>query len=185
MKKTELVLSLSVLVFIYGEYEPSIRQKVQNDYLLTSNARLKITSLRKNSLVQLQNAGMTRSGMTRSGMTQMKFIHLQKVLGNINIASYAIEGNTPIVLIETLNHNINVKGFNKMIDNFNSLYSTDNETLMRNYQDYADQNCQKVYGCVGSDSNSGYDWKIIKFLPNPEKCKFNPTITMSNVMLYK
>lgn len=188
MKKTELVLSMSVLVFIYGENKPSIRQKVQNDYLPTSNVTLKITSPLKNSLVQLQNAGMlrsgmTRSGMTQSGMTQMKFIHLQRVLGNINIASYAIEGDTPIVLIETLNHNINVKGFNKMIDNFNSLYSTDNETLMRNYQDYADQNCQKIYGCVGSESNSGYDWKIIKFLPNPEKCNLEPTITMSNVML--
>jgi hypothetical protein len=175
MKKTALVLSLSVLTLIYGKYDPNIRPRVHNDYVPTSNVTPKITSHKENSLVQLQKAGMI----------QMKFIHLQKALGKIDVASYAIEGNTPIVLIETLNHNINVKGFNKMIDNFNSLYSTDNEALMRNYQDYADQNCQKIYGCVGSAMNATYDWKIIKFLPNPEKCELEPTITMSNVMLYK
>jgi hypothetical protein len=63
------------------------------------------------------------------------------------------------------------------------LYSTDNESLMRNYQDYADRNCQKIYGCVGSEFNADYDWKIIKFLPNPEKCDLEPTVTISNVML--
>lgn len=172
MKKTALVLGMSVLTCIYGKYDPTIRPRVKNDALLASNVTSKINSQKENSLVQLRNAGMS----------QMKFILLQKALGKIDIASYAIEGNTPIVLIETLNHNINVKGFNKMIDNFNSLYSTDNEALMQHYQDYADKNCQKIYGCVGSESNSEYDWKIIKFLPNPEKCNFEPTITMSNVM---
>ncbi len=180
MKKTALVLSLSVLTLIYGTYDPSIRPRVQNDYLLTSNVTPKIISHNEKLLVQLQKAEMIHSGLT-----QMKFIHLQKALGKIDIASYAIEGNTPIVLIETLNHNINVKRFNKMIDNFNSLYSSDNEALMRKYQDYADRNCQKIYGCVGSEVNATYDWKIIKFLPNPEKCDLEPTITMSNVMLYK
>ena len=175
MKKNALVLSLSVLTLIYGKYDSNIRPRVHNDYLPKSNVNPKITSHKEKSFVQLQNAGMS----------QMKFIHLQEALGKIDIASYAIEGNTPIVLIETLNHNINVKGYNKMIDNFNSLYSTDNEALMRNYQDYADLNCQKIYGCVGSETNSDYDWKIIKFLPNPEKCNFEPTITMSNIVLYK
>jgi hypothetical protein len=173
MKKTALVLSLSVLTLIYGKHDPSIRPRVQNEHLIASKQTPKITSPKENSLVQLRNAGMI----------QMKFIHLQKALGKIDIATYAIEGNTPIVLIETLNHNISVKGFNKMVDNFNSLYSTDNESLMRNYQDYADRNCQKIYGCVGSESGSDYDWKIIKFLPNPENCNFEPTVTMSNVML--
>jgi hypothetical protein len=175
MKKTALVLSLSVLTLIYGKYDPNIRPRVYNGYIPTSIVNPKIFSHEENSLVQLQKAGMK----------QMKFIHLQRALGKIDIATYAIEGNTPIVLIETLNHNINVKGFNKMIDNFNSLYSSDNEALMRNYQDYADRNCQKIYGCVGSEINAAYDWKIIKFLPNPEKCDLEPTITMSNVMLYK
>ncbi|MDZ7897872.1 MAG: hypothetical protein U5N85_07570 [Arcicella sp.] len=175
MKKTALVLSLSVLTFIYGKHDPNIRPRVKNEHLIVSKQTPKITSPKENSLVQLQNAGMI----------QMQFIHLQKALGKIDIASYAIEGNTPIVLIETLNHNISVKGFNKMVDNFNSLYSTDNESLMGNYQNYADQNCQKIYGCVGSEFGSDCDWKIIKFLPNPENCKLNPTITMSNVMLYK
>ena len=174
MKKTALVLSLSVLTLIYGKYDPNIRPRVYNGYNPTLAVAPKITSLKENSLVQLQKAGMI----------QMTFVHLQKLLGKIDIASYAIEGNTPIVLVETLNHNINVKGFDKMIDNFNSLYSTDNEALMRNYQDYADRNCQKIYGCVGSEMNATYDWKIIKFLPNPEKCDLEPTITMSNVMLY-
>lgn len=175
MKKNALVLSLFVLVLIYGKYDPNIRPRVHNDYLAMSNVNQKITSHNEKLLVELRNAGMT----------QMKFIHLQEALGKIDIASYAIEGNSPIVLIETLNHNIYVKGYNKMIDNFNSLYSTDNETLMRNYQEYADRNCQKIYGCVGSTANADYDWKIIKFLPNPEKCNLEPTITMSNVMLYK
>lgn len=175
MKKAVLILSLSVLPLIYGKHDPNIRPRIHNDYLPPSLVNQKITSHQETSLVQLRKAGMS----------QMKFIHLQKALGKIDIATYAIEGNTPIVLIETLNHNINVKGYNKMIDNFNSLYSTDNEALMRNYQDYADRNCQKVYGCVGSEVNADYDWKIIKFLPNPEKCDLEPTITMSNVMLYK
>jgi hypothetical protein len=173
MKKTALVLGMSALTLIYGKYDPSIRPRVHNDYKPKSEQNSKITSHKENSLVELQNAGMS----------QMKYIQLQKALGKIDIASYAIEGNTPIVLIETLNHNISVKGFNKMIDNFNSLYSTNNEALMRNYQDYADRNCQKIYGCVGTEANAAYDWKIIKFLPNPEKCNFEPTVTMSNVML--
>lgn len=173
MKKNELVLSLSVLVFIYGETEPRIRQKVQEGYFNIFTLAPKNNSQNEKSFVQSQNVGIS----------QMKFIQLQSVLGKIDISSFAIEANTTIVLIESLNHNINIKGYNKMIDNFNSLYSTDNETLMRNYQDYADQNCQKIYGCVGSDSNSDYEWKIIKFLPNPEKCNLEPTITMSNVML--
>lgn len=175
IKKTALVLGLSVLILIYGKYDPSIRPRVQNDYLPMLNVTHKITSHKENLLVQLQKAGMT----------QIKFHLLQKSLGKIDIATYAIEGNTPIVLIETLNHNICVKGYHEIIDNFNSLYSTDNETLMRNYQDFADRNCQKIYGCVGSEANAAYDWKIIRFLPNPEKRKFEPTITMSNVMLYK
>jgi hypothetical protein len=175
MKKTALVLSLSVLTLIYGKYDPNIRPRVNKGYKPMPNVTQKITSQKENSLVKLQKAGMS----------QMKFIHLQKALGKIDIASYDIESNTTIVLIETLNHNINVKGFNKMIDNFNSLYSSDNEALMRNYQDYADRNCQKIYGCVGAEFNSTYDWMIIKFLPNPEKCELEATITMSNVMLYK
>ena len=64
-------------------------------------------------------------------MSQVYFGSLQKVLGNIDIANYAIENDTKIVLIESLNHNINVKGFNKMIDNFNTLYASDNEALMQ------------------------------------------------------
>jgi hypothetical protein len=180
MKKTALVLGLTFLTLIYGKYDTKIRPRANNGYKQVSDVTLKIKSIKEKSFVNLQKAGMIRSGLT-----QMKFIHLQKALGKINIASYAIEGNTPIVLIETMNHNINVKGFNKMIDNFNSLYSTDNEALMRNYQEYADQYCQKIYGCVGSEINATYDWKIIKFLPNPEKCDLEPTITMSNVMLYK
>ncbi len=175
MKRTVLILSLSVLSLIYGKQDPNIRSRVHNDYLPPSVVNQKITSHKDTSLVQLRNAGMS----------QMKFIHLQNTLGKIDVGTYAIEGNTQIVLIETFNHNINVKGYNKMIDNFNSLYSTDNEALMRNYQDYADRSCQKIYGCVGSEVNADYDWKIIKFLPNPEKCDLEPTITMSNVMLYK
>lgn len=180
MKKVALVLGVSVLTFTYGKYTQNVLLRVQNDALLALNVSPKINSQNGNSLVQLQKADLSQTGMS-----QMTFIQLKKALGKIDIASYAIEGNTPIVLIETLNHNINVKGFNKMIDNFNSLYSTDNEVLMQNYQDYTDKNCQKIYGCVGSESNSDYEWKIIKFLPNPEKCNFKPTITMSNVMLYK
>ncbi len=175
MKKTVLVLSLSVFTLIYGKYDPNIRPRVHYDYLPKSSITPKITSQRENLLVQLQNAGMS----------QMNFINLQKALGKIDISIYAIEDDTPIALNEILNHNIIVKGYDKMIDNFNSLYSTDNEALMRNYQDYADRNCQKIYGCVGSEANADYDWKIIKFLPNPEKCNIEPTITMSNVMLYK
>lgn len=173
MKKIVLVLSLSALTLIYGKCDPNTLSRVHSDYLPASNVIPKIASHKQNSLVKMRIAGMT----------EMQFIYLQQALGKIDIAFYAIEGNTPIVLIETLNHNINVKGYNKMIDNFNSLYSTDNEALMRNYQDYADLNCQKIYGCVGSEAKSDYDWKIIKFLPNPEKCDLEPTITMSNVML--
>jgi hypothetical protein len=56
---------------------------------------------------------------------------------------------------------------------------------MQSYQSYSDENCKKIYGCVGTVNNADYEWKIIKFLPNPERCTFEPTITMSNVMLYK
>jgi hypothetical protein len=174
MKKTALVLGLTVLTYIYDKSDPIIRPRVQNDVLLTSHELTKTFPITETSFVQLHEAGMS----------EMKFIELQKALGKVDIASYAIEGKTPIVLIENLNHNINVKGFNKLIDNFNSLYSVDNEALMQGYQNYADKNCQKIYGCVGTDNNTDYDWKIIKFLPNPEKCNLEPTITMSNVVLY-
>jgi hypothetical protein len=173
MKKTALVLGMSALTLIYGKYDPSIRPRVHKDYQPVSEQNSKIISQKENSLVQLQNAGMK----------EIQFRHLQKTLGKIDISTYTIKDKTPIILIESLNHNISVKGFNKMIDNFNSLYSTDNEALMRNYQDYADRHCQKIYGCVGTEANAPCDWKIIKFLPNPEKCNFEPTITMSNVML--
>ena len=166
MKKINLFLSLSVLSLFYGRYEPSVHLRVQNGYLPLSNMIPKITSYREELLLQEQKVEIT----------QMNFIHLQKALGKIDVGFYAIESNTPIVLIETLSHNINVKGYHKMIDNFSSLYSSDNKVLMRAYQSYADQNCQKIYGCVGSDANDTYDWKIIKFLPNPENVIYNPPL---------
>ena len=176
MKKTALVLGLFVLTLnSCGKQDSVTRPKNYHTVAYTVNDKTPKDSQNENSLVQLQNAGMS----------QMNFGSLQQSLGSIDIANYAIESNTQIVLIETLNHNVNVKGYNKMIDDFNTLYASDNEALMQSYQSYADENCKKIYGCVGSVNDSDYDWKIIKFLPNPERCSFEPTVTMSNVMLYK
>jgi hypothetical protein len=176
MKKVALVLGLFVLTLnSCGKQDSGTRPKNYHTVSYTVNDKTSKDSQKEKSLVQLQ----------RAGMSQMNFGSLQKALGSIDIANYAIESNTQIVLIETLNHNVNVKGFNKMIDNFNLLYASDNEVLMQNYQNYADENCKKIYGCVGTVNETDYDWKIIKFLPNPEKCTFEPTITMSNVMLFK
>jgi hypothetical protein len=176
MKKVALVFGLFVLtLYSCGKQDSVTRPKNYHTVSYTVNDKTSKDSQNEKSLVQLQNAGMS----------QMNFSSLQEALGKIDIANYAIESNTQIVLIETLNHNINVKGFNKMIDDFNLLYASDNEVLMQNYQSFADVNCKKIYGCVGTVNDADYDWKIIKFLPNPEKCTFEPTITMSNVMLYK
>jgi hypothetical protein len=176
MKKVALVLSLFVLTLNSCDKQDSVtRPKNYHTVSYTVNDKTLKNSQEENALVQLR----------RAGMSQMNFSSLQKALGNIDIANYAIESNTQIVLIETLNHNVNVKGFNKMIDDFNLLYGSDNELLMQSYQSYSDQNCKKIYGCVGTVNNADYEWQIIKFLPNPEKCTFEPTITMSNVMLYK
>ena len=174
MKKVALVLGLFVLnLYSCGKQDSVTRPKNYLTVSYTVNDKSSNDSRNEKKLVQLQNAGMS----------QMNFSSLQEVIGKIDIANYAIESNTQIVLIETLNHNINVKGFNKMIDDFNLLYASDNEVLMQNYQSYADINCMKIYGCVGTVNDSDYDWKIIKFLPNPEKCTLEPTITMSNVIL--
>jgi hypothetical protein len=176
MKKTALVLGLFVFTLnSCGKQDSVTRSKnyYTVSYTVIDKTSKKIQNVK--SLVQLQNAGMS----------QMNFSSLQKALGKIDIANYAIESNTQIVLIETLNHNVNVKGFNKMIDDFNLLYASDNEVLMQSYQSFSDENCQKIYGCVGTVNDADFDWKIIKFLPNPERCAFEPTITMSNVMLYK
>jgi hypothetical protein len=176
MKKVALVLGLFVLTLnSCGKHDSVTRPKNYLTVSYTEKDKTSKGSQKENSLVQLQNAGMSK----------MNFGSLQRALGNIDIANYAIEGNTEIVLIETLNHNVNVKGFNKMIDDFNLLYASDNEVLMQSYQSYSDENCKKIYGCVGTVNNADYEWKIIKFLPNPERCTFEPTITMSNVMLYK
>jgi hypothetical protein len=176
MKKTALVFGLVVLtLYSCDKQDPDTRLRNYHTVSNTENGKASKDSQNENSLVQLQKAGMSK----------MNFSSLQQALGKIDIANYAIEGNTEIVLIETLNHNVNVKGFNKMIDDFNLLYASDNEELMQSYQSYSDENCKKIYGCVGTVTNKYYDWKIIKFLPNPERCTFEPTITMSNVMLYK
>jgi hypothetical protein len=176
MKKVALVLSLFVLTIIScGKQDSVTRPKHYHTVAYTVNDKTSKDSHDENSLVQLQKAGMS----------QMNFSSLQEALGKIDIANYAIESNTQVVLIETLNQNVNVKGFNKMIDDFNLLYGSDNEVLMQSYQSYSDEHCKKIYGCVGTVSDKNYDWKIIKFLPNPERCTFEPTITMSNVMLYK
>jgi hypothetical protein len=176
MKKTALVLGLSALtLYSCGKHDSSTRPRNYQSVSNTENANSSKNSQSENSLVQLHNAGMS----------QMSFGSLIEALGNVDVGNYVIENNTEIVLIETLKHNVKVKGFNKMIDNFNSLYDSGNESLMQSYQSYADENCKKIYGCVGTVSDTDYDWKIIKFLPNPERCNFEPTITMSNVMLYK
>jgi hypothetical protein len=176
MKKTALVLSLFVLTLIScGKQDSVTRPKNHRTVAYTVDDKTSKDSHDEESLVQLQKAGMS----------QMNFSSLQEALGKIDIANYAIESNTQVVLIETLNHNVNVKGFNKMIDDFNILYATDNEVIMQIYQSYCDENCKKIYGCVGTVHDKEYDWKIIKFLPNPENCRFEPTITMSSIMLYK
>jgi hypothetical protein len=176
MKKTALVLGLFVLTLnSCGKQDSVTRSKNYHSVSYTVIDKTSKKSRNERLLVQLQTAGMS----------QMKFSSLQKALGTIDIANYAIESNTEIVLIETLNHNIIVKGFNKMIDDFNLLYASDNEVLMQNYQTFADVNCKKIYGCVGTVNDEDYEWKIIKFLPNPEKCAVEPTITMSSAMLYK
>lgn len=176
MEKVILVLSLFVLtLFSCGKQDSINRQRNYHTVSYTVDDKTSNDSQNENSLVQLQKAGMS----------QMNFSSLQKALGKIDIANYAIDSSTQIVLIETLDHNLNVNGFNKMIDNFNLLYASDNEVLMQNYQKYADENCKKIYGCVGTLDDADYEWKIIKFLPNPEICTFEPTVTMSNVMLYK
>lgn len=176
MKKTALVLGLFVFTLnSCGKQDSVTRSKNYHTVSYTVIDKTSKKLQNEKSLVQLQKAGMS----------QMNFSSLQKALGKIDIANYAIESNTEIVLIETLNHNSIVKGFNKMIDDFNILYATDNEVIMQTYQSYCDENCKKIYGCVGTVHDKEYDWKIIKFLPNPENCRFEPTITMSSVMLYK
>lgn len=176
MKKAALVLSLIALTLnSCGKQDSHPDSKYYQSVSLTESDNSLKNSQIENSLVQLHKASMS----------QINFGNLKKMLGNIYIANYAIVNNTQIVLIEILNHDENGKGYNKMIDDFNMLHSSNNETLMQNYQSYADENCKKIYGCVGSDNNSDHNWKIIKFLPNPEKCSFEPTITMSNVILYK
>ena len=173
MKKVALVLGLFVLgLNSCGKQDSVTRPKNYHTVLYTVKDKTSKVNLNKSSLVQLQKAGMS----------QISFSSLQEALGKIDIANYAIENNTEIVLVETLNHNVNVKGFNKMIDDFNLLYASDNEVLMKGYQKYTDVNCIKIYGCVGTVNNTDYDWKIIKFLPSPEKCTLEPTITISNVM---
>ncbi len=176
MKKVALVLGLFVLTLNSCDKQGSVTRSKNKS---TVSNLLKEETLGKSQneklLVQLQKAGMS----------QMKFSSLQESLGKIDIANHSIESSTQIVLVETLNHNVNVKGFNKMIDDFNLLYTSDNEVIMKSYQSYSDENCEKIYGCVGTLNETDYDWKIIKFLPNPERCTFEPTITMSNVMLYK
>jgi hypothetical protein len=175
MKKTALVLSLSALTFyFYGKHGSSIAQSNFQPVALQNVENTQTNSQMENSPVQLHQAGMC----------QIDFRSLQKSLGKIDVGNYLIEPDTKIILIESLNHNVSVKGFNKMIDNFNSLYASDNIQLMKSYQFYADQNCKKIYGCIGVNSDEAYDWKIIKILPNPERCSYEPTITMSNVMLY-
>ncbi|MES2520896.1 MAG: hypothetical protein V4585_22465 [Bacteroidota bacterium] len=173
MKKTALVLGLSALIF-FGKHDSSPIMRNYQQVNLPEMDNNSINSQSEYSLVQLRKAGMCH----------VYFGTLQKAIGHIDVSNYAVDSDTKIVLVESLNHNVNVKGFNKMIDNFNSLYATDNVALMQSYQSYADENCKKIYGCVGTISDAEYDWKIIKFLPNPEKCQYEPTITMSNVMVY-
>ena len=120
MKKTALVLGLFVFTFyVYDKQDSAARQKNYHTVANTVMDETSQDSQKENSPVQLQKAGMS----------EMDFSSLQKALGKIDIANYAIESNTEIVLIETLNHNVNVKGFNKMIDDFNLLYASDNEAL--------------------------------------------------------
>ena len=176
MKKVALVLSLFVLTLNSCDKQDSVtRPKSRQTVSSTVFDKTSKDSQNEKLFVQLRNAGMS----------QMNFSRLQESLGKIDIANHSIESSTQIVLIETLNHNVNVKGFNKMIDNFNLLYASDNAVIMRSYQSYSDENCKKIYGCVGTVNDADYDWKIIKFLPNPDRCTSEPTITMSNVMLYK
>lgn len=176
MKKTALVLGLFVFTLnSCGKQDSVTRSKNYHTVSYTVIDKTSKKLQNEKSLVQLQKAGMS----------QMNFSSLQKALGKIDIANYAIESNTEIVLIETLNHNSIVKGFNKMIDDFNLMYASDNEVLMQNYQSFSDVNCKKIYGCVGTVNDPYYEWKIIKILPNPEKSALEPTIIMSSAMLYK
>ena len=176
MRKVALVLSLIALTLnSCGKQDSHPRPKSYQSVSLTESDNSSKNSQIENSLVQLHNAGMT----------QMKFGSLKVILGNIDIANYAIENNTHIVLFELSNENVNGQGYNKMIDDFNMPHTSNNEALIQNYQLYADENCTKIYGCVGSDNGSDHNWKIMKFLPSPEKCSFEPTITLSNVMLHK
>ena len=176
MRKVALVLSLIALTLnSCGKQDSHPRPKSYQSVSLTESDNSSKNSQIENSLVQLHNAGMT----------QMKFGSLKMILGNIDIANYAIENNTHIVLFGLSNENVNGQGYNKMIDDFNMLHTSNNEALIQNYQLYADENCTKIYGCVGSDNGSDHNWKIMKFLPSPEKCSFEPTITLSNVMLHK
>ncbi len=176
MKKVALVLSLIALTLnSCGKQDSRPYLKNYQSVSLTETGDALKSSQVENSLVQLQKAGMS----------QMNFGSLKQSLGNIDVANYALKNNTQIVLIETLNQEAKRKGYNKMIDDFNTLYTSNNEVLIQNYQSYADENCKKIYGCIGTVNNSQHNWRIIKFLPNPEKCSFEPTITMSNVMLYK
>ena len=176
MKKVNLVLSLFVLTLNSCDKQGSINN--QRNYRTVANTvsdKSSEGSQHENLPVQLRKAGKL----------QMNFSSLRQALGKIDIANYVIGSNTQVVLIETSNLEENVKGFSKMDDNFNSLNASDNEALMQSYQSYADENCEKIYGCVGTSDDGDYDWKIIKFLPNPERCTLEPTVTMSSVMLYK
>lgn len=175
MKKLALILGLSAFtLYSCGKQDSSTRLKNYQSFSKPETGNALKNSQVGNSLVQLDKAGMS----------QMNFGNLKQLLGNIDVANYALENNTQIVLVEILNQEVNRKGYNKMIDDFNMLYTSNNEALIQNYQSYADENCKKIYGCVGSVNDKNHDWKIIKFLPNPEKCSYEPTITISNVMLY-
>ena len=99
MKKTALVLGLFVFTFyVYDKQDSAARQKNYHTVANTVMDETSQDSQKENSPVQLQKAGMS----------EMDFSSLQKALGKIDIANYAIESNTEIVLIETLNHNVNV-----------------------------------------------------------------------------
>lgn len=175
MKELALILGLfAFTLHSCGKHDSITRLKNYQSFSKLENDNGLKNSQVDNSLVQLHKAGMS----------QMNFSSLKRSLSNIDVANYIIENNTPIILVETLNYEVNWKGYHKMIDDFNMLYTSNNEALIQNYQSYADENCKKIYGCVSSINDVNYDWKIVKFLPNPEKCSYEPTITMSNVMLY-
>lgn len=175
MKKVALVLGLIVFTFhCCDKQDPTARKRIYRTVSYQGIDKTSKNSQNEKMIVQLKEVGMF----------QTNFHSLQKDLSKIDIANYEIESNTPVFVIKTLNKVTNTLGFNKMIDNFNQPNTPDNEILMQNYQSFADANCKKIYGCVGADNKSDYEWKIIKFLPNPEKCSLEPTITMRNMMLY-